>query len=127
MNTKEKAHESITFTFTIASDYDLIKTVELINNIQIDWTSNEFFNVLVVDDNKINYKKDYFKNNYRWTVVDSGMAAPESAMVKDVEKNGVRTLFDNNFCFSVFFFLFVSLVIVIELLLASVLTPSFFK
>jgi hypothetical protein len=90
-------------------------------------TSNELFNVLVVDDNKINYEKDYFKNNYKWTVVDSGVAAPESAMVTYVEKNGIRTLFDNNFCFSVFFFPFVSLVRVIELLVASVLTPSFFK
>ncbi|MEZ7505259.1 response regulator [Flavobacterium sp. Arc2] len=77
---KSKIGHGTTFTFTIAFDYDPIKTTELINKIQVDLTSNEIFNVLVVDDNKINQlitRKIIEKNNYKCSVVDSGMAALE--------------------------------------------------
>ncbi|WP_198554617.1 response regulator [Flavobacterium sp. ALD4] len=77
---KSKIGEGTTFTFTIAFDHDPIKTIELINKIQVDLTSSEIFTVLVVDDNKINQlitKKTIEKNNYKCTVVDSGMDALE--------------------------------------------------
>jgi hypothetical protein len=57
--------------FTIAFDHDPIKTIELINKIQVDLTSSEIFTVLV--DDKINQlitKRQ--KNNYKCTVVDLG-------------------------------------------------------
>lgn len=75
---KSKTGEGTTFTFTIAFDHDPIKTMELINKIQVDLSSSEIFKVLVVDDNKINQlitKKIIEKNNCKSTVVDSGMAA----------------------------------------------------
>ncbi|TDE03498.1 response regulator [Flavobacterium hiemivividum] len=75
---KSKIEEGTTFTFTIAFDHDPIRTVELINKIQVDLTASEIFNVLVVDDNKINQlitKKIILNNNYKCTVVESGMAA----------------------------------------------------
>jgi CheY-like chemotaxis protein len=75
---QSKIGEGTTFTFTIAFDHDPIKTIELINKIQVDLTSSHIFRVLVVDDNKINQlitKKTIEKNNYKCTVVDSGMAA----------------------------------------------------
>jgi signal transduction histidine kinase/CheY-like chemotaxis protein len=77
---KSKTGEGTTFTFTIAFDHDPIKTIELINKIQVDLSSSEIFKVLVVDDNKINQlitKKIIEKNNCKSTVVDSGMAALE--------------------------------------------------
>ncbi len=69
-----------TFTFTIAFDCDPIKTINLINNIQVDLSTGQVFNVLVVDDNSINQlitKKIVEKHNYKCTVVDSGLAAIE--------------------------------------------------
>ncbi|HEY4617249.1 MAG TPA: response regulator, partial [Flavobacterium sp.] len=50
------------------------------NNIQVDLTAGQIFNVLVVDDNSINQlitKKIIEKYNYKCTVVDSGLAALE--------------------------------------------------
>jgi signal transduction histidine kinase len=69
-----------TFTFTIAFDCDPIKTINLINNIQVDLSTGQVFNVLVVDDNSINQlitKKIVEKHNYKCTVVESGLAAIE--------------------------------------------------
>lgn len=72
--------EGTTFTFTIAFDCDPIETISLINRIQVDLTSDQIFEVLVVDDNSINQlitKKIIEKHNYKCTVVDSGLAALE--------------------------------------------------
>lgn len=69
-----------TFTFTIAFDCDVVETINLINNIQLDLTTGQIFNVLVVDDNSINQlitKKIIEKNNFKCTIVDSGLAAIE--------------------------------------------------
>jgi signal transduction histidine kinase/CheY-like chemotaxis protein len=69
-----------TFTFSIDFEYDMVKTVEIINNIQIDLTSSKVFNVLVVEDNHINQvitKKTMERNNYSCTVVDDGYVALE--------------------------------------------------
>jgi CheY-like chemotaxis protein/two-component sensor histidine kinase len=72
--------EGTTFTFTIAFEYDPEKTKSIINEIQVDLTSNQVFRVLVVEDNRINQlvtKKIIEKNNYSCTVVDDGFAALE--------------------------------------------------
>ena len=68
------------FTFTIAFDCDPAKTNEIINNIQVDLTSNQKIKVLVVEDNHINQlvtKKTIEKNNFKCTVVDNGYSALE--------------------------------------------------
>ncbi|MBF7092389.1 response regulator [Flavobacterium sp. ALJ2] len=70
--------EGTIFTFTIAFDYDSEKTKSIINEIQVDLTSNQLFKVLVVEDNLINQlvtRKIIEKNNYSCTVVDDGYAA----------------------------------------------------
>jgi signal transduction histidine kinase/CheY-like chemotaxis protein len=69
-----------TFTFAVDFEYDMAKTVEIINDIQVDLTSSQVFNVLVVEDNHINQvitKKTMERNNYSCTVVDDGYAALE--------------------------------------------------
>lgn len=72
--------EGTIFTFTIAFECDPEKTKNLINEIQVDLTSNQVFKVLVVEDNPINQlvtRKIIEKNNYSCTVVDDGYAALE--------------------------------------------------
>jgi signal transduction histidine kinase/ActR/RegA family two-component response regulator len=67
-----------TFIFAIDFEYDLVKTIEIINDIQIDLTSCQVFNVLVVEDNHINQvitKKILERNNYSCKVVEDGYAA----------------------------------------------------
>ncbi|WP_281323951.1 response regulator [Flavobacterium sp. IMCC34518] len=69
-----------TFTFVIDFECDLDKSKEIINNIQVDLTSSQVFNVLVVEDNHINQlitKKTIEKNNYSCKVVDDGYKALE--------------------------------------------------
>lgn len=69
-----------TFKFVIAFEYNPEKTIEIINNIQVDITSPQTINVLVVEDNHINQlvtKKTIEKNNYKCSVVDNGYAALE--------------------------------------------------
>ena len=69
-----------TFSFIIGFDYDMKKTTELINNIQVDLTSSQLFNILVVEDNKINQivtKKILEKNNYTCNLADDGFVAVE--------------------------------------------------
>ncbi len=68
------------FTFTLSLESDLAKTTEIINNMEVDLTSQKSYNVLVVEDNKINQmvtKKTMEKNNYTCTVVEDGIAALE--------------------------------------------------
>ncbi len=68
------------FTFTIAFEVDPEKSAEIINNIEVDMSTGQIFNILVVEDNKINQivtKKIIESNNYRCQVVDDGYAALE--------------------------------------------------
>ncbi|WP_255515587.1 response regulator [Flavobacterium sp. ZT3R18] len=69
-----------TFAFVIDFEYDMVKTAEIISDIQVDLTSIQVFNVLVVEDNHINQiitKKTLERNNYSCTVVEDGYAALE--------------------------------------------------
>ncbi|WET02107.1 response regulator [Flavobacterium sp. YJ01] len=66
------------FSFVIAFEHDLAKTKSIINEIEVDLTSNEIYKILVVEDNLINQlvtKKIIEKNNYACKVVDDGFAA----------------------------------------------------
>jgi signal transduction histidine kinase/CheY-like chemotaxis protein len=77
---QSKVGEGTIFSFTLALESDVSKTNELINNIQVDLSSSQIFNVLIVEDNRINQlvtKKTIEKNNYKCTVVDDGFAALE--------------------------------------------------
>ena len=67
-----------TFTFTIGFEYDEEKSKEIINNIEVDISSTETYNILVVEDNKINQvvtKKIIQNSNMTCTIVDDGYAA----------------------------------------------------
>lgn len=69
-----------TFTFTIGFEHDISKAQEIIDEIEVDLTSNEIYSILVVEDNKINQivtKKILEKNNYKCYIVDNGIAAIE--------------------------------------------------
>jgi len=66
------------FTFCIDFKSSVSGTNEIINNIQVDLTSNEMYKVLIVEDNRINQlitKKTIEKNNYSCKVVDDGFMA----------------------------------------------------
>ena len=85
---KSNIGEGTVFTFTIAFDYDPEKTKSIINEIQVDLTSNQMFKVLVVEDNLINQlvtRKIIEKNNYSCTVVDDGYAALEILDIEDFD------------------------------------------
>jgi signal transduction histidine kinase/CheY-like chemotaxis protein len=73
-----KENEGSEFSFTIGFEVDAEKSAEIINNIEVDLTSGQIFNILVVEDNKINQvvtKKIIESNNYRCHVADDGYAA----------------------------------------------------
>ncbi|RZJ53187.1 MAG: response regulator, partial [Flavobacterium sp.] len=75
---KSNIGEGTSFTFTIPFECDPVKTKKIIDEIQVDLTSNEVFKILVVEDNVINQlvtKKIIEKNNYICKVVDDGFAA----------------------------------------------------
>lgn len=66
--------------FVIEFEFNPDKTNEIINNIQVDLTSTQSVNILVVEDNHINQmitRKTIEKNNYKCSVVDNGFAALE--------------------------------------------------
>lgn len=68
------------FKFVIAFEFNPERTTEIINNIQVDMSSTQTVNVLVVEDNHINQvitRKTIEKNNYKCSVVDNGYAALE--------------------------------------------------
>lgn len=72
--------EGTTFTFVIPFEYDPMKTKSIIEEIEVDLTSNEVYKILIVEDNLINQlvtKKIIEKNNYTCKVVDDGFAALE--------------------------------------------------
>jgi len=67
-----------TFSFTIGFEYDEEKSKEIINNIEVDLSEGHFYNILVVEDNKINQivtKKIIQNSNMTCTIVDDGFAA----------------------------------------------------
>ena len=67
-----------TFSFTIGFEYDEDKSQEIINNIEVDLSSTNLYNILVVEDNKINQvvtKKIIQSSNMSCTIVDDGYAA----------------------------------------------------
>ncbi|WP_240034596.1 ATP-binding protein [Flavobacterium silvisoli] len=67
-----------TFTFTIGFEYDEERSREIINNIEVDLSSSYLYNILVVEDNKINQmvtKKIIQNSNMSCTIVDDGYAA----------------------------------------------------
>lgn len=76
------------FKFIIAFEFDPERTSEIINNIQVDVSSTQTLNVLVVEDNHINQvitKKTIEKNNYKCRVVDNGYAALEILEKEDFD------------------------------------------
>lgn len=66
------------FSFTIGFEYNEEKSREIINNIEVDLSSNCVYNILVVEDNKINQivtKKIIQNSGMNGTIVDDGYAA----------------------------------------------------
>ncbi len=77
-----------TFSFTIGFEHDLSKAQQIIDQIEVDLTSNEIYSILVVEDNKINQivtKKILEKNNYTCQVVDNGILAIELLQTKSFD------------------------------------------
>ncbi len=67
-----------TFSFTIGFEFDEDKSKEIINNIEVDLSTRHLYNILVVEDNKINQvvtKKIIELSNMSCTIVDDGFAA----------------------------------------------------
>jgi signal transduction histidine kinase/ActR/RegA family two-component response regulator len=67
-----------TFSFTIGFEFDEAKSIEIINNIEVDLSTSTLYNILVVEDNKINQvvtKKIIQSSNMSCTIVDDGYAA----------------------------------------------------
>ncbi|WP_293890275.1 response regulator [Flavobacterium sp.] len=67
-----------TFSFTIGFEFDEDKSKEIINNIEVDLSTSHLYNILVVEDNKINQvvtKKIIQSSNMSCTIVDDGYAA----------------------------------------------------
>lgn len=77
---ESKENEGTEFTFTIGFEVDPQKSKQIIDNIEVDLSSGQIFNILVVEDNKINQvvtKKIIESNNYQCQVADDGYAALE--------------------------------------------------
>lgn len=75
---ESKQGEGTEFSFTVALEHNPEKTREIINNIDVDLTSGQLYEVLVVEDNKINQmvtRKILENNNFKCQVVDDGLAA----------------------------------------------------
>lgn len=67
-----------TFSFTIGFEHDQDKSIDIINNIEVDLSINSLYHILVVEDNKINQivtKKIIQSNTMSCTIVDDGYAA----------------------------------------------------
>jgi len=78
INLESNIGEGTSFTFIIPFEYDPKKTKKIIEEIEVDLTSNEVYKILIVEDNLINQlvtKKIIEKNNYTCKVVDDGFAA----------------------------------------------------
>jgi signal transduction histidine kinase/CheY-like chemotaxis protein len=75
---KSNIGEGTSFSFIIPFEHDPKKTKSIIDEIEVDLTSNEVYKILIVEDNLINQlvtKKIIEKNNYTCKVVDDGFAA----------------------------------------------------
>jgi CheY-like chemotaxis protein len=78
INLQSEENLGTTFSFIIGFEHDVEKSREIINNIEVDMSSNLVINILVVEDNKINQmvtKKIIESSNYTCTIVDDGYAA----------------------------------------------------
>jgi CheY-like chemotaxis protein len=67
-----------TFSFTISFEADESQKNAIINNIEVDLSTNQMYRILVVEDNKINQvvtKKILESNHFKCTVLDNGYAA----------------------------------------------------
>ncbi|HQV34919.1 MAG TPA: response regulator [Flavobacterium sp.] len=81
ISVESKEGQGTKFTFTIGFDSDITKVNEIINNIQVDLSTDQVYKVLVVEDNKINQmvtRKIMEKNNFKTIIVDDGYAAIEA-------------------------------------------------
>jgi len=70
--------EGTSFSFVIPFEHDPQRTKNIIDEIEVDLTSNEVYKILIVEDNLINQlvtKKIIEKNNYICKVVDDGFSA----------------------------------------------------
>lgn len=70
--------EGTAFSFTIPFECNPAKTKDIIDEIQVDLTSDEIYKILIVEDNLINQlvtRKIIEKNNYICKVVDDGFGA----------------------------------------------------
>ncbi|MFH6995999.1 response regulator [Flavobacterium sp. FlaQc-48] len=70
--------EGTSFAFTIPFEHDPKRTKSIIDEIEVDLTSNETYKILIVEDNLINQlvtRKIIEKHNYVCKVVDDGFAA----------------------------------------------------
>jgi CheY-like chemotaxis protein len=66
------------FWFTVPFEVDPARSAEIIGNIEVDLSNGQIFDVLVVEDNKINQvvtRKIIENNHYRCDVADDGFAA----------------------------------------------------
>ncbi|WP_244289973.1 response regulator [Flavobacterium resistens] len=80
--------QGTSFSFVIPFEHDPQKTKKIIEDIEVDLTSNDVFKILVVEDNLINQmvtKKIIEKNNYTCKVVDDGFAALEILEKEDFD------------------------------------------
>lgn len=78
INLESQEGKGTTFSFTIPLEYNPEKTNEIVNNIEVDLTSGHIFNVLVVEDNKINQmvtRKILENHNFKCQIVDDGIGA----------------------------------------------------
>lgn len=70
--------EGTSFSFMIPFEYDPQRTKDIIDEIEVDLTSDDIYKILIVEDNLINQlvtKKIIEKNNYICKVVDDGFGA----------------------------------------------------
>ncbi|MFC4748325.1 response regulator [Flavobacterium branchiicola] len=70
--------QGTSFSFVIPFEHDPARTKKIIDEIEVDLTSNEVHKILIVEDNLINQlvtKKIIEKNNYICKVVDDGYGA----------------------------------------------------
>ncbi|MEN2402210.1 response regulator [Flavobacterium sp. MC2016-06] len=70
--------EGTAFSFIIPFEHDPLKTKKIIEEIEVDLTSDEIYKILIVEDNHINQlvtRKIIEKNNYICHVVDDGFGA----------------------------------------------------
>lgn len=81
IHVESKENVGTKFIFTIGFESDSKKVNEIINEIQVDLSENQFYKILVVEDNKINQivtRKILDKSNFKSVIVDDGYAAIEA-------------------------------------------------